>query len=174
MGRTTASRHHPAWHRKPDARSRTCHRRRPTRDTRAHDCHELLDAAIVLSRASRLEVYNIGGTVSPITRAQEGDWAVREMERLHVDVSVVCPAGISVERGLTQATPAAAAVSQVEVASGELVIALAGADSFGVSAFVQFASLDQIDSIAVAGSPSEAALQPFVERGITITVGGTS
>ena len=105
-----------------------------------------LDAAIVLSRASRLEVYNIGGTVSPVTRAQEGDWAVHEMERLHVDVSVVCPAGISVERGLTQATPAAAAVSQVEVASGERVIALADRDSFGVSAFVQFASLEQIDS----------------------------
>jgi DeoR family fructose operon transcriptional repressor len=133
-----------------------------------------LDAAIVLSRASRLEIYNIGGTVSPITRAQEGDWAVHEMERLHVDVSVVCPAGISVERGLAQATPAAAAVSQVEVASGERVIALAGVDTLGVSAFVQFASLEQIDSIAVAGSPSQAVLQPFLERGISITVGGTS
>jgi DeoR family transcriptional regulator, fructose operon transcriptional repressor len=133
-----------------------------------------LDAAIVLSRASRLEVYNIGGTVSPITRAKEGDWAVREMERLHVDVSVVCPAGISVERGLTQATPAAAAVSQLEVASGDRVIALAGADTLGLSAFVQFATLGQIDSIAVAGSPSQAALQPFLERDITITTGGTS
>ena len=133
-----------------------------------------LDAAIVLSRASRLETYNIGGTVSPITRAQEGDWAVHEMQRLHVDVSVVCPAGISVARGLTQATPAAAAVSQAEVASGERVIAVAGVDHLGVSAFVQFASLDQIDAIAVAGSPSQAALQPFLERGIPITVGGTS
>jgi DeoR family fructose operon transcriptional repressor len=133
-----------------------------------------LDAAIVLSRASRLEIYNIGGTVSPITRAQEGDWAVQEMERLHVDVSVVCPAGISVARGLTQATPAAAAVSQAEVASGERVIAVAGVENLGVSAFVQFASLEQIDSIAVAGSPSQAALQPFVEYGIPITVGGTS
>jgi DeoR family transcriptional regulator, fructose operon transcriptional repressor len=133
-----------------------------------------LDAAIVLSRASRLEIYNIGGTVSPITRAQEGDWAVHEMERLHVDVSVVCPAGISVARGLTQATPAAAAVSQAEVASGERVIAAAGVDNLGVSAFVQFASLEQIDSIAIAGSPSQAALQPFLERGIPITVGGTS
>ena len=133
-----------------------------------------LDAAIVLSRASRLEIYNIGGTVSPITRAQEGDWAVHEMERLHVDVSVVCPAGISVARGLTQATPAAAAVSQAEVASGERVIAVAGVENLGLSAFVQFASLEQIDSIAVAGSPSQAALQPFVEHGIPITVGGTS
>ena len=133
-----------------------------------------LDAAIVLSRASRLEIDNIGGTVSPFTRAQEGDWAVHEMERLQVDVSVVCPAGISVARGLTQATPAAAAVSQAEVASGERVIAAAGVDNLGVSAFVQFASLEQIDSIAVAGSPSQAALQPFLERGIPITVGGTS
>jgi DeoR family transcriptional regulator, fructose operon transcriptional repressor len=133
-----------------------------------------LDAAIVLSRARRLEVYNIGGTVSRVTRAQEGDWAVNEMERLHVDVTVVCPAGISVERGLSEATPAAAAVSQAEVAAGERVIALADAGNFGISAFVQFASLDQIHSIAVAGSPSQAALQPYLERGITITVGGTS
>jgi len=133
-----------------------------------------LDAAIVLSRASRLEVYNIGGTVSPVTRAQEGDWAVSEMERLHVDVSVVCPAGISVDRGLTEATPAAAAVSQAEVAAADRVIALAGPRSLGVSAFVQFASLDQVGCVAVAGSPSQAALQPFLERGIIIIVGGTS
>jgi DeoR family fructose operon transcriptional repressor len=96
------------------------------------------------------------------------------MERLHVDVSVVCPAGISIERGLTEATPSAAAVSQVVVASGERVIALAGTDSLGVSAFVQFASLDQIDSIAVAGSPSQSALQPFRERNIIMKVGGNS
>ena len=133
-----------------------------------------LDAAIVLSRASRVEVYNIGGTVSPVTRAQEGDWAVHEMERLHVDVSVVSPAGISVERGLTEATAAAAAVSQALVAAGDEVIALADRGSFGVSAFLQFASVDQIDAIAIAGSPNQAALQPFLERGITITVGGTS
>ena len=129
-----------------------------------------LDAAIVLSRASRLEVYNIGGTVSPVTRAQEGDWAVHEMERLHVDVSVVCPSGISVERGLTQSTPAAAAVSQVEVSSGARVIALASTQTLGVSAFVQFATLDQVDLVAISGSPSPATLQPFAERGIALSV----
>jgi DeoR/GlpR family transcriptional regulator of sugar metabolism len=96
------------------------------------------------------------------------------MERLHVDVSVVCPAGISVERGLTEATPAAAAVSETLVAAGDNVITLADVNSFGVSAFIQFAYLDQVDAIAVAGSLNQATLQPFVERGIAITVGGTS
>ncbi len=127
-----------------------------------------LDAAIVLSRASRLEVYNIGGTVSPVTRGQEGDWAVHEMQRLHVDVSVICPAGISIERGLTQTTPAAAAVSQVEVASGQRVIALASAGTLGVSAFVQFAGLDDVNLIAVSGTPSPAAVQPFLDRGLAV------
>jgi DeoR/GlpR family transcriptional regulator of sugar metabolism len=96
------------------------------------------------------------------------------MERLHVDVSVVSPAGISLERGLTEATPAAAAVSQAVVAAGEEVIVLADPGTFGVSAFIQFASIDEINAIAVAGSPNQAALQPFRERGITITVGGSS
>ena len=62
----------------------------------------------------------------------------------------------------------------VEVTSGEWVIALADRDSVAASTFVQFASLEQIDSIAVAGLPGQAAVQPFVKRGITITVGGTS
>lgn len=127
-----------------------------------------LDAAVVLSRASWLEVYNIGGTVSPLTRGQEGDWAVHEMERLHVDVSVICPAGIDVDRGLTQATPAAAAVSQVEVASGERVIALISSSRLGVPAFVQFAGLAEVDRIAISGRPRRALLQPFLDRGLAI------
>lgn len=131
-----------------------------------------LDAAVVLARASRLEVYNIGGTVSAVTRAQEGDWAVEELGRLHVDVSVVCPAGVSVERGLTHATPAAAAVSQVEVASGDRVIAVADAAALGMPAFVQFARLDEIDLLAVAGAPSQATLQPFLDRGVPVSTAG--
>ena len=129
-----------------------------------------LDAAIVLSRASRLEVYNIGGTVSPVTRGQEGDWAVHELERLHVEVAVICPTGVSAEHGLTQATPAAAAISQVEVASGDRVIALADASALGTSSFVQFARLDEIDLLMVAGTPPPAALQPLLDGGTAIDV----
>lgn len=127
-----------------------------------------LDAALLLSRASKLSVYNIGGTVSPLTRAQEGDWALNELQRLHTDVSVVCPAGISIERGLSQATPAAAAVSEAEVASAERVIALADGQALGSSAFVQFASLDQIHQIAVTGRPAASAVQPFLDRGVSV------
>ena len=113
-----------------------------------------LDAAIAAARISKLAVYNIGGAVSPATRAQEGDWALQELERLHVDVSLVCPAGISLERGLGQPTPAAAAVSRAEVACGKTVIALADASVLGAAAFVQFATIAEIDRLVLSGRPA--------------------
>lgn len=125
-----------------------------------------LDIGLVLSRVSRLSVYNIGGTVSPRTRAQEGDWALTELHRVHTDVSVVCPAGISVERGLSQPTPAAAAVSQAEVAAGTRVLALVEESALGRPSFVTFAGLDEIDQIVVAGDPAPATVQEFTERDV--------
>jgi DeoR family fructose operon transcriptional repressor len=107
-----------------------------------------------------------------VTRAQEGDWALQELNRLRVDVSVVCPAGITIESGLGQSTPAAAAVSSAEVACARSVIALAEADVVGHAAFVQFASLNHIDRLMVSGQPNRAALEPFRDRGLDLTVVG--
>jgi DeoR/GlpR family transcriptional regulator of sugar metabolism len=132
-----------------------------------------LDAAVRLSRVATLAVYNIGGTVSPTSHAQEGEWALQELSRVMVDVSVVVPAGISVERGLSQASPAAAAISQVEVACGRRVLALADADTLGRPSFVRFADVHQIHQLAVAGDPGHAALQPFLDRGVAVSVAGT-
>jgi DeoR family transcriptional regulator, fructose operon transcriptional repressor len=129
-----------------------------------------LDVAIALAPVRWVSVYNIGGTVSPVTRAQEGDWALQELDRLRVDVSLVCPAGITIESGLGQSTPAAAAVSAVEVSCAQSVIAVAEADVVGRAAFVQFAALKDIDRLMVSGQPDPAALDPFRDRGLDLTV----
>ena len=133
-----------------------------------------LDAALLLSRTRTVSVYNLGGTVSPATRAQEGDWALQELARFFVDVSVVCPAGISVERGLCQATSGAAAVSQAEVAAGQRVIALADSATLGASAFVQFATLDEVDHLVVVGSPAQETVQRFKDVGTSISLVGAA
>jgi len=129
-----------------------------------------LDVAIALAPIRWVSVYNIGGTVSPVTRAQEGDWALQELDRLRVDVSVVCPAGITIESGLGQSTPAAAAVSAAEVSCAQSVIAVAEADAVGRAAFVKFATLKDIDRLMVSGQPDPAALEPFRDRGLDFTV----
>lgn len=128
-----------------------------------------LDVALLLSRVSQVSVYNIGGTVSPRTHAQEGDWALTELHRLHTDVSVVCPAGVSSEHGLGQPTPAAAAVSQAEVAAGSQVVALVEGAAVGQPAFVTFAGLDEVDRVVVAGDPLPVLVQQLGEHGIRCT-----
>lgn len=129
-----------------------------------------LDAAIVLSRVPTLAVYNIGGTVSPTSRGQEGDWAITELNRLRTDVSVICPAGISVDEGLSDLTPAGAAVCRAETRIGRQVIALADAAAVGRSAFVTFATIEEIDEIAVAGQVPDRQHRPFSDRGVGLTV----
>jgi DeoR family fructose operon transcriptional repressor len=131
-----------------------------------------LDVGLVLARASRISVYNIGGAVSPVTRAQEGDWALSELQRLHTDVSVICPAGVSVPHGLSQPTPAAAAVSQAEVAAGERVVALAEGTALGRSSFVTFAGLDEVHRIVAAGRPPAAAVAAFADLDLLCNTAG--
>ncbi|GAB3759923.1 DeoR/GlpR family DNA-binding transcription regulator [Microlunatus parietis] len=131
-----------------------------------------LDAALVLSRAPGLSVYNLGGTVSTRTRAQEGDWALTELRRLHTDVSVICPAGLHPDHGLTQQTPAAAAVSEAEVEAGTTVVALIAPESLGTTALVRFAPLESVDVLAVAGIAPDRALRPYREAGIKIITPG--
>lgn len=127
-----------------------------------------LDAAIVLSRLAEIAVYNIGGTVSATTRAQEGDWALEELRRLHVAVGVVAPAGISAAGGLTQTTHAAAAVAQAEVGCADHVIALADVGSLGRTALVRFAGPEQVDEVRVAGRPDAAAVTALREAGVPV------
>ena len=120
-----------------------------------------LDAAIVLSRTRNLGVYNIGGTVSPDSGGQEGDWAITELNRLRTDISVVCAAGLSATDGLSDYSPAGAAVCRAETLVGRRVIAIADTAAVGSSAFVQFASID------------DRQLRPFRERGLPLTVAPT-
>ena len=51
------------------------------------------------------------------------------------------------------------------------MIALANSATLGTSAFVQFAGLDEVDLLAISGSPSPATLAPFQERGVAVDVG---
>lgn len=127
-----------------------------------------LDLAISLARVATLSVYNIGGAVSPTTRTQEGDWALDELARLHVEVALVCPAGLHVDTGLSQHTPAAAAVAEAEVACAQTVIALVDEQTLGRTAFVRFAGIEQVELVVVSGRPDAATLQPLLERGVAL------
>lgn len=127
-----------------------------------------LDAAVHLARLPNLSVYNIGGTVSHQTRAQEGDWALEELSRLRIDVAVLCPSGISVEHGLSESTPAAAAIASAQIQCSDRRIAVCPAAVLGHTAFVKYASLDDIDKIVATGPVDPLVAQRFRDAGVTL------
>jgi len=129
-----------------------------------------LDAAVHLARLPQLSVYNIGGTVSHRTGAQEGDWALEELARLRVDVAVLSPAGISVDHGLSEITPAAAAVAQSIMACSERRIAICSADTLGRHAFVRFGDLTDIHQIVVAGQPDDEVVRAIAGKGVAVVI----
>ncbi len=129
-----------------------------------------LDAAVHLARLPQLSVYNIGGTVSHDTGAQEGDWALEELARLRVDVAVLNPAGISADHGLSETTPAAAAVAQAILACSERRLAICTSGSLGRNAFVRFGGIDDIHHVFVAGSPDENVVRSLIDKGLAVTV----
>ena len=109
-----------------------------------------------------------------ITRAQEGDWAVNEMERLHVDVALSARPESAWSAGSPRPPRPLPRYRRQkwprESGSSRWLAPTASVSQLSSNSPL----LIRFDSIAVAGSPSQAALQPFLERGITITVGGTS
>lgn len=129
-----------------------------------------LDAAVHLARVPTLTVYNIGGTVSRTSRAQEGDWAVEELSRLRVDIAVLSPAGISVEHGLSESTPAAAAVAQAAIDSSGHRIVVCRPSTLGRSSFVRYAAISEIHEILVAGPIEAPVEQRFAAAGVGIRV----
>ena len=83
--------------------------------------------------------------------------------------ALVCPAGISVDRGLGQPTPAAAAVSQAEVGCGQNVIVLAERSSW-VARRSSSSRPGRRSTLMLSGRPDEAASAPFRRRGVDVVV----
>lgn len=127
-----------------------------------------LDVAVLLSRAPRLSVYNLGGSVSRRTHAQEGDWALTELTRLHTDLAVLSPPGLTVDGGLTEQTPAAAAVTRAVVDGTQRVLVLADAEVLATTAFVRACGLEEIHALAVTDEVAPAAVQVHRDRGLDV------
>lgn len=125
-----------------------------------------LDVAVVLSRLESLHVFNIGGSVEEETRAQQGNWALDELERFRVDLALLAPSGITVENGIFAATPMAAAMITAGVRSAGRNWVLLEAESLGIPGFVRAAPINVIDQIFAAGTPEPNRARPFIDAGV--------
>lgn len=127
-----------------------------------------LDVAVVMSRVEHLHIYNVGGSVEQETRAQQGGWALDEINRFRVDLALLAPTGITVEAGIFADSPMAAAIIAAEVQSAGQIWVLLEAESLGVPGLVRAAPIDAVDRIFTAGIPGPHQLAPFLDAGVDI------
>lgn len=128
-----------------------------------------LDVAVVLSRVETLQVFNTGGSVEPLHRAQQGSWALEEVRRFRVDLALVSPTGLSREGGIFAPTSMAAAVTAAEMEIADRVWLLMDADDIGRSGVVCAGDIARVDHLYAAGQLDDSQISGVREAGITLT-----
>lgn len=131
-----------------------------------------LDVAVVLSRVENLQVYNVGGSVDPLHRAQQGTWALDELRRFRVDLALVSPCGLSVADGMFAPTPMAAAITAAEIEIADRVWLLMEGSDIGRAGAVRVGDLVGIDHVYVAGGVAAVAMASFRDAQIPLSCTG--
>jgi DeoR family transcriptional regulator, fructose operon transcriptional repressor len=101
--------------------------------------------AISLLTRPRLTVFTLGGRLRNKTFAEVGDWAVRALAEINVDVAFLGTNGISMTRGLTTPDPAEAAVKRLMLGCAAKRVLLADHSKFGVVKGTKHGDVDDID-----------------------------
>lgn len=104
-----------------------------------------LTIALPLMKNPKLTVHMVGGRIRPLTMAAVGDWAVRALAEINVDVAFIGANGISVERGMTTPDPDEAAIKHQMLASARRRIVLADHSKIGVVSLCKHADLSEVD-----------------------------
>ena len=128
-----------------------------------------LDVAVVLSRVDNLQVYNVGGSVEPLHRAQQGTWALDELRRFRVDLALVSLSGLSVEHGLFASTTMAAAITAAEIEIADRVWLLMEGSAIGRTGAVRVGDLAGIDHVFGAGGVAASARAAVRDAGIPLS-----
>jgi DeoR family transcriptional regulator, fructose operon transcriptional repressor len=104
-----------------------------------------LPMAISLLTRPRLTVFTLGGRLRNKTFAEVGDWALRALGEINVDVAFLGTNGISLTRGLTTPDPAEAAVKRLMLDCAAKRVLLADHSKFGVVKGTKHGDVDDID-----------------------------
>jgi DeoR family fructose operon transcriptional repressor len=126
--------------------------------------------AVELAARPRLQLYLVGGRVRGRTLAHVGDWALRELAELRLDVAFVGTNGLSPERGLSTPDPAEAAVKREMCRAAQQVVVLCDHTKVGEEAAVRFASIDEVDVLVTDDGLPDTDRQALDQAGVKVVL----
>ncbi|AYY12441.1 DeoR/GlpR transcriptional regulator [Actinobacteria bacterium YIM 96077] len=106
-----------------------------------------LTIANTVATRSNLTLYLVGGRVRGVTLAGVGEWPVRALAEVFVDVAFLGTNGLSVERGLTTADQTEAGVKHAMANAARRCVVLADHTKIGTDHFARVAAIDVVDTV---------------------------
>jgi DeoR family fructose operon transcriptional repressor len=106
-----------------------------------------LQIANVLASRRNITTYLVGGRVRGRTLASTGEWALKSLQGLFVDVAFLGTNGLDIERGLTTPDQAEAAVKRAFVQCSRRTVVLADSSKVGQVHFSHVADLSDIEKV---------------------------
>lgn len=131
--------------------------------------HSFAVAGQLLTQAN-VELHLLPGRLRSTTQAAVGTETIEYLRRLHADVAYVGTNGLSFNRGLSTPDTDEAATKRAIVAAAARVVLTADADKIGQEHTVQFAELDQIDTLVTDDRISDSAVQRLERCGIEVVI----
>ena len=125
-----------------------------------------LPLAMELGRRPNVTTTTLGGTLRQTSLSCSGPIAEATLRRLFADTAFISARGLSLERGLTEANPAEAALKEIMLANATRVVALIDSSKLGQTALNLFAPVARLD-VLVTDDGADAVLIDRLREGGT-------
>lgn len=129
-----------------------------------------LHSATVLASDPAARVVVPGGVVTTDTLAQMSTQATDAVRALSADVFVMGACAISARRGLVCDLPEDAAIKAAAIESSERRVLVTTADKLSRPSTFRFAAISELTHLMTTEDAPPAALEPFQDAGVQITI----
>jgi len=133
-----------------------------------------LPVAMELSRRPNVVTTSIGGTIRQTSLSCTGPIAEAALRRLFADTAFISARGLSLQRGLTEANPAEAALKEIMMSNATRVVALVDSSKLGQTALSFFAPVGRVDALVTDDGADPAMLARLRETGLDVHVAATT
>ena len=119
-----------------------------------------LPVASTLAAFPNIALHFLGGAIRGVTLAAVGEWAMRNIADVRVDITFLGTNGITADRGLTTPDLTEAAIKRALAAASRRCVVVADHSKFGRTEFASVIGLDEVDSVITdSGLDTETAAE---------------
>jgi len=126
--------------------------------------------SIELSRRPHIAITLIGGTLRPTSLSATGPVAEAALRRFFADTAFISARGLSLHRGLTEASSVEAALKEIMIANAARVVGLIDSSKLEQTAFSYFAPITALDVLITDDGADPALVTRLREAGLEVRV----